>query len=259
MTEPRRHGAQARAFRRRFAAAAAVLLLLLAPWGMAAAQEHDRDHDEDRDTKSRHEMRDLQHIPLVRRGGTREDIRRLVIIQVRFISISETRLGIDIDNLDRVNVSDVPLLSSLFDKPLRAEDLNDDNRVGAVYSTGNGGLAAFVSNDVDVGDSAPSVVNGKYRYTPTGSPQEAGAAQVNLGDLGKLPSVRQAVAGQAPEGATIVLRGLTATSVPEVGGEVPALSDVPVLQELFRGTVHDYDDDLIFFIRPSIIAGDEAE
>ncbi len=261
MTEPRCYGARERAFQRRFAAATAALLLLLAPFGAAGRDGgNDRNEgDEGRDTKSRHEIQSLQHIPLTVGRGLREDIRRIVTIQVRYITITRTRFGIEAKNLDRVDVSDVPLLGSLFEHPLRAEDLNDDNRVGAVYSTGNGGLAAFISDDVALGDTAPNVVNGKYRYVPAGAPQDAEAAQIDLGDLGKLPSVRQAVTGQAPDGTTIVLRGLTSVSVPEVDGKVPALSDIPGLQELFRGTVHNYDDELIFFIRPSIIAGDEAE
>lgn len=259
MTEPRYHGAQAGALERRFAAAAAVLLLLLAPWGMAAAQERERDHDEDRDGKSRYEMQSLQYIPLTVGGGLREDIRSLVTIQVRHITVTRTSFGIEAKNLDRVDVSDVPLVGSLFGHPLRGDDLNDDNRVGAVYSTGNGGLAAFINDDVTLGDAAPSVVNGKYRYVPSGAPQDAEAAQIDLGDLGELSSVQQALTGQAPEDTTIVLRGLTTTSLPAVEEKVPVLADVPMLREFFRGTVHRYDDELIFFIRPSIIAGDEAE
>lgn len=257
MTDSRCHGARERAVRRRFAAAAALLLLLLAPCSLAVADDRDNERNEGRDTKSRHEMPDLRTIPLTRGGGGREDIHNIVIIQVRFIAIKQTRFGIDTKNLDRVDVSEVPLLGSLFDHPLRAEDLNDDNRVGAVYSTGNGSLAAFINDDVAADDL--SVVNGKYRYTPTGASEAAQAAQVDLGQLGQLPSVQQAVNGQASVGTLMLLRGLTTTSAPPVDGKVPALSDVPVLQELFRGTVHDYDDELIFFIRPSIIAGDEAE
>ena len=257
MTAPRCHGARRRAFQRRFAAAAAVLLLLLAPCGMAVAQEHGDDQGDDRDTKSRHEMRDLHYIPLTLGGGGREDIRNLVVIQARFITIKRTSFGIDAKNLDRVNVSEVPLLGSLFDKPLRAEDLNDDNRVGSVYSTGNGSLAAFINDDVPVGDL--SVVNGKYRYTPTGASEAAQASQLDLGDLGKLSSVQQAVTGQASAETTIVLRGLTTTSLPAVEDKVPVLAEVPQLRQFFRGSVHDLDDELIFFIRPSIIAGDGAE
>jgi hypothetical protein len=151
----------------------------------------------------------------------------------------------------------VPVLSSLFGDALRAEDLNEDNRVGAVYGTGDGGLAAIIDDAVQAGESEVSVVNGKYRYTLTRAPQPADPAAVDLGDLGKLPSVRQAVTGQLPDGTAIVLRGLTATTVPQVDGKVPVLSDIPGLQALFRGTVHERDKELIFFVRPSIIAGDE--
>jgi hypothetical protein len=255
MTESRFEGV--RASRRHFAAAAAVFLLLLAPSGAAADDDGGNERNEGRDTQSRHEMRDLQHIPLTLGGGIREDIHNIVVIQARFITIKRTRFGIDSKNLDRVDVSEVPLVGSLFGHPLRAEDLNDDNRVGAVYSTGNGALAAFINDDVPVGDL--SVVNGKYRYTPTGASEAAQASQLDLGNLGKLSSVQQAVTGQASAETTIVLRGLTTTSVPAVEEKIPVLADVPQLRQFFRGSVHDLDDELIFFIQPSIIAGDGAE
>jgi hypothetical protein len=258
MTESRCHGAQARAFQRRFAAAAAVLLLAFTPFG-AAGRDGGNDRNEGRDTQSRHEPKELRDIPLTLGGGIREDIHNVIVIQTRFISIKQARFGIDSENLDRVDVSEVPLVGSLFSHRLRAEDLNDENLVGIAYSTGTGDLAVFLDDDVPVGDSGLGVVNGKFRFTPTGPWESASGAQVDLGDLGQLPSVRQALTGQAPEETTIVLRGLTTTSLPAVEEKTPVLADVPTLRQFFRGTVHDYDDELILFIRPSIIAGDGAE
>lgn len=260
MTGPGCFGLLRRAARRRFAAGAAALvaaglLFALAP-GSAAANPQGGHDDEDRDSQSRHELQRLDHVPLILRGGRREDIRRLVVIQARFITISETRFGIDAENLDRVDVSDVPLLGGLFDKPLRAGELTEANRVGTVYSTGNGALAAFIDDDVAVGDAGLSVVNGKYRYTPAAAASQAGSAG-DLGELGALPSVQQALSGKASEGTTLVLRGLTLTTVPEVPEKTPALADVPTLRQFFRGSVHEQEHELIFFIRPSIIAGDE--
>ncbi|WP_193366863.1 hypothetical protein [Pelagibius marinus] len=234
----------------------AGLFLALAPLGALANQEKE---NKDKDTQSRHELQDLAHIPLTLSGGIREDIHNVIVIQTRFITVKQTRFGIDSDNLDRANVSEVPLLGSLFEKPLRGADLTDANRVGAVYSTGNGGLVAFVDDGVAVDESGISVVNAKFRYTLTGPAQAAQAGQLDLGELGKLTSVGQAVTGQAPEGTTIVLRGLTTTSVPPVEDKVPVLGDVPVLRQFFRGSVHSFKDDLIFFVRPSIIAGDGAD
>ncbi|MEO3427924.1 hypothetical protein AAFN88_03640 [Pelagibius sp. CAU 1746] len=253
-----RDSLRAHALRRSAVAVVAALLLAFAASG-AAGEEGGNDGNEGRDTQSRHEMPERHYIALTRGGGLREDIRNIVVIQTRFIAIKQTRFGIDFENLDRVDVSEVPLLGSLFGRPLRADDLNDGNRVGTVYSTGNGSLVAFIGDEVAVDDSGLGVVNGKYRATPTGSWDSAAASTLDLGDLGELPSVRQAANGQAPEATTTVLRGLTATSLPEVQENSPVLADVPLLRQFFRGSVHDYDDELILFIRPSIIAGDGAE
>lgn len=237
--------------------AAALIALAFAPGGPASARQEGRDQDRDRDTQSRHELQQLQRIPLVLRGGGRADISELVVIRSRFITISRTRFGVDVESLDKVDLGEVPLLSSLFGDALRAEDLNEDNRVGAVYGTGGGTLAAFIDDDAAAEGAEVSVVNGKYRYTLARAPEATDPAAVDLGDLGALTSVQQAVAGEAPAATTLVLRGLTTTTVPQVDGKVPVLSDIPGLQALFRGTVHERDKELIFFVRPSIIAGDE--
>lgn len=236
---------------------AAVIVLALLHGGPASARQENRDQDRDKDGQSRHELEPLQRIPLVLRGGRREDIDRLILIQIRYVSIARSRFGVEVESLDKIDAGEVPLLGKLFGDALRSEDLNADNRVGAVYGTGNGGLAAFLDDDVAVEDGGISVVNGKNRYSFARAPDRGEVSAQQLGELGELASVQQAVTGRLPDGSMIVLRGLTRTSVPQVDDKVPVLADVPLLQNLFRGTVHRRDDELIVFIRPSIIAGDE--
>lgn len=236
---------------------AAVVVPALLLGGPASARQDNRDQDRDKDTQSRHEMERLRHIPLVLRGGRREDINMLVLVQTRILIIEPDDFGIRAENLDKIDVGEVPVLGSLFGDSLRGEDLSADNRVGAVYSTGTGGLAAFLDDAVAVGESEVSVVNGKFRYTIAGASTNGAETTPELGELGKLSSVQQAIGGTAAPETTLVLRGLTRSSVPAVDGKAPVLGDIPVLQSLFRGTAHQRDHELIFFIRPSIIAGDE--
>ena len=102
------------------------------------------------------------------------------------------------------------------------------------------------------------MVNGKGRFEVSQQPRIVDVAPSDLGELGTLPTLKTVMAGTASRETTIVLGGLTSTTVPETDGKVPVLSDVPMLQRLFLGTVHRREDNnLIMFIRPSIIAGDE--
>jgi len=243
---------------RRFAAAvAAALFLALAPPSALADKGGGNENAERRDTQSRHEQGRLSRIPL-RTAAGEVYLDRIILIQARIVEVAETSAGVDFESLDRIDVSDVPLLGSLFDKPLAAGDLTDDNRVGAVYSAGDGTLAAVVDDSIDLSASNISVVNGKGRFVLTMRPRILDIAPSELADFGALPSVRTMITGTAPRDTAIVLAGLTHTSVPQTENTVPMLGDIPLLQGLFRGTVHQRDKkQLILFIRPSIIAGDE--
>ena len=241
---------------RRFAAAAAALLLL-APAPPAVLANPEQQNDEQRDGQSRHEQGRLSRIPL-RTAAGEVYLDRIILIQARLIEVADTSAGVDVESLDRIDVSDVPLLSSLFDKPLAAGDLTDDNRVGAVYSAGDGTLAAVVDDGIDVGAMTISVVNGKGRFELLMPPQKAVIVPADLGEFGTLRSVQSVLAGAAPPETTMVLGGLTRTSVPQTENKVPVLADIPVLQHLFRGTVHRREQNhLLLLIRPSIVAGEE--
>jgi hypothetical protein len=242
------------------AAFLALLLCLLVPAAGSANQNGGNDRNEQRDTHSRNEQKGLSSIPLVTRHG-RFDLRRVILIQTRFIHVTDTfsqGIGVDFDNLDRADVSDVPLLGSLFDKPLRGEDFTAENRVGSVYRGADGTLVAVLDDDVDVAESDVSVVNGKGRYEIRMTPKLAEVDRSQLGELGTLSSVRSLVSRVALPETSIVIRGLTDTSIPEGGSKVPLLNDIPVLQRLFRGTVHQRDEnELLILVKPSIIIQDE--
>jgi hypothetical protein len=248
--------------RRVRAASLALLLCLLVPAAGSANQDGGNDRNEQRDTQSRNEQKGLSSIPLVTGDGL-FDLRKVILIQARFVHVTDTffqGIGVDFENLDRVDVSDVPLLGSLFDKPLRGEDFTPENRVGSVYRGADGTLVAVLDDDVDVADSEVSVVNGKGRYQIRMAPQLIEVDPTQLGELGTLESIQSLVRGVAPRETSIVIGGLTRTSVPEGGSQVPLLNDIPILQRLFRGTAHRGDDkQLMILIRPSVIIQEEDE
>jgi len=243
---------------RRFAAAVvAVLFLALAPPGALADKGGGNENTERRDTQSRNEQKAVDRISLVTDAGDLI-VLRIVLIDSRIVEVSQAADGVRFESLDRVDVSDIPLLGDLFGRPLRAGDLTDDNRVGAVYSAGDGTLAAVVDDSVDVGAMTISVVNGKGRFELLMPPQKAVIVPADLGEFGTLRSVQSVLAGAAPPETTMVLGGLTRTSVPQTENKVPVLGDIPVLQHLFRGTVHRREQNhLLLLIRPSIVAGEE--
>ncbi|GAB4359703.1 MAG: hypothetical protein Kow00114_12770 [Kiloniellaceae bacterium] len=249
--------AAARLARRRPVLAALFCLAAASalPAGAPATENENRDNEQ-RDTRSRNEVSRLDHIPLQTHDGYLR-VQKIVLIETRIVAVAETRLGVDFESLDRLDVSSVPLLGSLFDAPLKAADLSDENRVGTVYAGGDGALVA-VLDGTGAASGTLTVVNGKGRYDLVERPRLLETVPSDLGELGTLTSVRSVIDGSAPPGTTVVLGGLTATSVPETEGKVPVLGDLPVLQRLFRGSVHRREKtELIVFIRPSVIAGDE--
>lgn len=238
---------------------AALLLVLL--WQPAQASEQQRrDQDtEERDGQSRNETGPLSVIPLKTRDGDFR-IRRLVIIQSRVLHVATTDdFGVDYANLDKVDLGSVPLLGQLFSREISADDLTDATRVGASYMAGDDTLATVVDDDVDVGRLRVSVVNGKGSYQIRIAPQIVEVAPSGLGEFGALPSVRELLTQVSlPDGTVTVLGGLTRDSVPEVEGKIPVLADVPVLQSLFRGTVHQKEkESLLILIRPTILIQEE--
>jgi len=132
------------------AVAVAMLVLTLGPSPGLANQDGGNDGSEQRDTQSRNEQDSLDSIPLRTEAGLFY-MKHLVVIQTRFVFATDTffeGIGVDYDNLDRADVSDVPLLGGLFDKPLRGEDLTEENRVGSVYRGADGTLVAGVDEAV---------------------------------------------------------------------------------------------------------------
>jgi hypothetical protein len=244
------------------AALAVSLLVALDPAPGQANPDGGNDRNEQRDTQSRNEQATLDSIPLRTDTGFFY-IERVVIIQSRYIHATDSfnkNLGIDYDNLDRVDVSEIPLLGNLFESPLRGEDLTEENRVGSVYRGADGTLVAVVDDVVKVADSEVSVVNGRGRYRFNMIPQLIQIDPVELGEIGGLRSVQTLVRGDAPRDTTIVLGGLTQTSAPETESKVPVLGDIPVLRSNLLGGAYEIEDaELVILIRPTIIMGDEVE
>jgi len=253
---------EGRRLRRVFAAMAAASVLTLAPLP-GTANDGGNDRNEQRDTQSRHEQPPSDRI-MLRHGEGIFEMRYVVLIQTRFIHVTDTfseGIGVDFDILDRADVSDVPLLGSLFDKPLRGDDLTPENRVGAAYRGGDGTLVTVVDEAVDVSGSEVSVVNGKGRYVLTMAPKLALQPDLpDLGEVGNLGSVQTLIRGTATRQTALVIGGLTEESDPDAGSGVPALADIPVLRSFFLGNVYRVEDDeLVILVRPSIITGDETD
>lgn len=245
------------------AAILALPIVALGPAPAAANQEGGNDRNEQRDTQSRNEQESLNHIQLRFGDGGLFDVKYVFLIQSRFVHVTDTfskGIGVDFENLDRADVSDVPLLGSLFDKPLRGEDLTEENRVGSVYRGGDGTLVAVVDDAVNVADSEVSVVNGKGRYRISMKPELAEVDRAQLGELGDFVSVQNLVRGAAPRETSVVLSGLTTTSEPQVEGNVPLLKDIPGLRALLVGGMYEVEKaELVILVKPSIITGDEVE
>ncbi|MGF1591782.1 MAG: hypothetical protein ACFCUW_00805 [Kiloniellaceae bacterium] len=239
------------------AAGVIALLLAVSPLGVLANQNDRNDGNQQRDTQSRHEQPSLNTITLNTDDGVLT-IRYVTVIQSRHVHIAETSSGVESDSLDRLDVGAVPLFGNLFERPLNADDFTRENRVGAVYDAGDGGLAVVVDDSVAVSGIKISVVNGKLSAEIRSPPRPIQAASVELGEFGTLRSVQTMMAGQASQDTSIVLGGLTRTSVPETSDKVPVLGDIPVLQRLFRGTAHrGRDDRLLILVKPTIIVGEE--
>lgn len=231
--------------------AAACLVVALPP----AQANPEQKHGEQRDGQSRHEQGTLHRIPLRTVAGE-VFLDRMIIIQARIVEVADASLGVEFESLDKVDVSGIPLIGGLFDRPLQAGDLTEANRVGTVYDAGDGALAAVIGEIAD-DDFTISVVNYKGRFNLLMQPHPVDAA-VDLGPLGSLRSMQTMMAGTASQDTAVVLGGLTRTLVPHGNHKMPVLGDIPILQSLFRGTVHQRDrKELLVLIRPSVIVQEE--
>lgn len=243
---------------------AALMVLLLAPPLQAKQPNRNQDQSEERDGPSRNEAGRLSYIPLVTEDG-RFRITQLVFIETRFMHVVDTSgtadgFGVDFENLDKIDVSDIPLIGSVMGRSVSAEDFTDKNRVGSVYDAGNGTLVTVLQDFVLELDTRVSVVNGSGRFKLLMEPRIIETTPTDLGEFGAIPSVRSALTQVVlPDEATLVLGGLTREKVPDEANKVPWIGDIPVLQHLFRGTAHSGENsELILFITPSILEGDDS-
>ncbi len=245
-------------------AALMLLLLLLAPPLQATQQNRSQDQSKERDGPSRNEAGRLSYIPLLTADG-RIRIRQLVLIETRFIHVVDTSgtadgFGVDFENLDKIDVSDIPLIGSVMGRSVSAEDFTDENRVGSVYDGGDGTLVTVLQDFTLELNTRVSVVNGDGRFTLLMEPRILETTPTDLSEFFALPSVRAALTQVTlRDEATVVLGGLTEEKVPEAANKLPWLSDIPVLQRLFRGTAHQGENsELLLFITPSILTDSDS-
>ena len=243
---------------------AAFLALLLTSPGLATQQKHNQDQSKDRDGPSRNEAGRLSYIPLTTKDG-RVRVEQIVLIQARIIHVVDTTgspdgFGIDHENLDKIDVSDVPLFGSVLGRSVSADDFTEENRVGSVYDAGDGTLATVLNGYSIELETRVSVVNGDGRFKFLMEPKIVDVAPTELGPLGAVPSVRAALTDVTlRDGASVALGGLTREKVPEAANKVPWLGDIPMLQQLFRGTAHrGENNELMLFITPSILTDSES-
>ena len=218
-----------------------------------------RGQDQKRDGHSRHEDRGRAYVPITTSGGSFR-VQQLVLIQTRFVYVSNTSLGVDYESLDKVDMSEVPLFGEIFNRAVGPEDFTDETRIGAVFQAGSNGLAAVISDEIDVEQTFVQIVNGKGIYSIRMQPRILEVAPTELGEFGALESVEVLLSGRASEDMTVAIGGLTPGRDPDIdGNKVPILGDVPMLKTLFRGTVHEGENSrLHIMVRPSIIMGDET-
>ena len=253
-------------FQRALVAAIPAMLLafLAAPPAQATQPDRSQDQSEERDGPSRNEAGRLSYIRVVTEDGEFR-IQQIILIEVRLVHVVDTSgtpdgFGVDFENLDKIDVSDVPLLGSVLGRSVSADDFTEENRVGSVYAAGDGTLAAVLQDFAVTLETSVSVVNGKGRFELLMEPKIVETTPTDLGEFGALPSVRAALTEVAlPYEATVVLGGLTKEKVPEEANKVPWLGDIPVLQTLFRGTAHrGENNELMLFIKPSILTDSDS-
>ncbi len=236
------------------------LTALAAPRAGWATIKGNQNQDQERDGHSRHEDPELTYVPITTGSGSYR-INRLVFIQTRFVYVADTSLGVDYESLDKVDMSDVPLLGDIFNRAVGPEDFTEQNRIGAVFQAGNNSLAAVIDDDIDLANMMVQIVNGNGIRTIKMEPRIVEVAPTDLGEFGSLETVRTLVSGRATDGMTLVIAGLRPDRVADVDDDkVPFLGDIPVLKNLFRGSAHEGEKrELRILITPSIIMGDDGE
>lgn len=181
---------------------------------------------------------------------------------------------VEVTDVNKLDLSGIPLFGDVVGPEFNADDMTEENRVGNVYSTGDGGLFV-VLGPTALGDpgslnlSRLLVFNDNYSYevkplqltvVPTVSADRR-YVTMQLGTLAELPSVRSVITEVAiPDGGTILLGGLREAEHRNDESQVPFLGDIPMLNQLFRGTAHQKDQStLLILIKPSILIQSEQE
>ena len=175
---------------------------------------------------------------------------------------------IEVTDVNKLDLSGVPLFGSFVGPEFNGDDMTEENKVGNVYSTGNGGLYVVLQptalgNPGQLNLSRLIVFNDDYSQEVKPlkvnlDPSQAETEQ-SLGSLAGLPSVRSVTTDVAvPDGGTVLLGGLTQEEHRNDESQVPYLSDIPLLGSLFRGTAHQEGrSTLLILIKPSVLVRDD--
>lgn len=204
---------------------------------------------------------------LERRRQTEEDSSaERLNIQPRQVLVDASI--VEVIDVNKLDLTGIPLFGDLIGPEFNGDDMTEENKVGNVYSTGDGGLFV-VLEPTALGDpgqiniSRLIVFNDDYsnevkplkaNLNPSNSETEE-----SLGKLAPLPSVRSVTTNVSiPDGGTILLGGLTQEEAQNDESQVPFLSDIPVLNRMFRGTAHQEGrSNLLILIKPSILVQEE--
>jgi len=170
--------------------------------------------------------------------------------------------GVTQEDQDRLDLSFIPFVSQVTGKRYTGDDISPQTRVGSAWILER---VLFVALDGDRANllSPPKIVvlNNKWAFVMAAPalsidwPAESGLATIN-----EYPQFRDFAMPNVslPEARTVLIGGLDTQEKVDAASRVPGLGDVPLLGRLFVGSAHQRDEEeLLIFIRPSIIVQDE--
>lgn len=247
----------------------------------ALARNNDSSNDAGGSGRMPAETWTLDHIKLQLPEGELDRVMRVFITKLGRRAAEETpppqqvlvdATIVEVTDVNKLDLSGIPLFGGFVGPEFNADDMTEENKVGNVFGTGNGGLFV-VLQPTALGDPGSLnlgrllVFNDDYSYevkplqltvVPTVSADRS-YLTMQLDTLAELPSVRSVTTNvTVPDGGTILLGGLKEADHRNDESQVPFLSDLPVLNQMFRGTAHQADEQtLLILVKPSVLIQNE--
>jgi type II/III secretion system protein len=170
--------------------------------------------------------------------------------------------GVSQENQDRIDLSFIPFLSSVTRDRYTSDDVSARTRIGSAWNLGNVLFVALNGGRLDIlSQPRIAVLNSKFVFVmKTPALPIDWQAQQELESIGELPPFRDLATPNAstPEARRILIAGMDTPDKVAAAGRVPVLGDIPALGRLFLGGAHQRNDnEVVIFIRPSIIVPDE--